>query len=315
MKYKHKGISKAKAVFVVACILAAGGAGYWYRDQIPTVLRWLHLAPCSSPITYHIGSFDSRFGISETRFKQAMADAAHIWDTAAGRPLFQYEGTGTMPISLIYDARQKATDQLRALNLTVDTTEASYTDLKKRYDLLRHQHEIQTEQYLADVKQFDAQKQRYEQEVRLLNTRGGANQTEFQKLNTERDALNAMADQLNQDVATLNKQVEAINALATTLNRIGSELNKDVSAYNIAGKTLGEFEEGVYTANAFSQKIDIYQFDNYQVLVRVLAHEFGHSLELGHVDDPKAIMYKLNTSKNIKPTAADLAELKRACRF
>ena len=62
------------------------------------------------------------------------------------------------------------------------------------------------------------------------------------------------------------------------------------------------------------ETITIYEFSNTTKLVRVLAHEFGHALDLDHVEDEKAIMYEINKGTALKATDADVAELNSVCR-
>lgn len=306
-----KGLSRATALIVVAFLIVIAVAAYHYRVLFGTKI----IFPCSSPLTYQVTSVDSRFGISQDRFKQAIVDAAQIWDKAAGRQLFKYDSKGEMSISLVYDSRQEATDKLRKLNLSVDSTQSSYDQLAATYKQYQSKYNIDKQQYTTQQQQYDAEKQAYNQAVQALNNKGGASKQEIAQFNVQRDQLNLAAQTLNQEGALLNQEVDTINALVPTLNRIGSELNLDVSAYNSIGQNLNEFVEGDYSSNGSSKTIVVYQFDNYNTLVRVLAHELGHSLGMEHVSDPKAIMYKQNQSTNETPTASDITELKRVCKL
>ena len=52
---------------------------------------------------------------------------------------------------------------------------------------------------------------------------------------------------------------------------------------------------------------------NESELAAIIAHELGHALGLGHLANPKAIMYSVNEGINLKPTVDDINALKLQC--
>ena len=237
--------------------------------------------PCSTPIDYSLGSFDPRFGESRTDFLAAVAAAAKLWDDAAGRELFAYAKNGALKINLIYDFRQAATN----LGKKINAEQAVYDAQTHTLDVLKTQ--------------YENDKQQYETQVAYWNARGGAPADIYATLESTRQKLNSEAGTINTDTA-------ALNAMA-------AQTNAKVGTYNTAAGT--DFNEGEYIRDSSGSRINVYQFENQDKLVRVLAHELGHALGLAHNTDPNAIMYAYNQGTAEKLTAADVNELKALCHL
>jgi hypothetical protein len=305
-----------RVIRTLAFFALLAGAAYFFREPLTIVAAQLsqRVMPCLVPISYSVDSFDGRFGISKEDFRAAIEEAEAIWEESSGRELFQYSpDPAPLKISLVYDVRQETTQTLSALGVTLENTRDSYDALKERFETMRSDYQSKKAAFDARYATYTRDQAQYERDVRYWNTRGGAPDREYLRLQNESTALKSRSNALQAEQKSINALVADLNALAEALNTEARTLNLNIARYNKIGETGGEFEEAVYESSPGSQKINVYEFSSRDKLVRVLAHELGHALGLDHVQDQNAIMYRVNQSERSVASESDLGELERVC--
>lgn len=289
---------------------------YYFRAPLENLVSHFKESyfPCQSPITYSIGTFDARFGISKESFLSSINGAEKIWEKPAGKELFKYSANRGLKINLIYDDRQASTAKLNKLGIIVNDDQTTYNKVKTKYESLVTDNKKKLAVLDQLVASFQLRNEAYNNEVESWNKRGGAPPDVYASLLDEKATLNANILEIKALQVNFNKEVEDINATVDVLNRLAETLHIEATKYNSIGSAhAGEFTEGEYTSGPEGTAINIYQFDDKEKLVRVLAHELGHALGLEHVEDAKAIMYRLNSGVNEKLSPSDLFAVKKLC--
>ena len=248
----------------------------------------LYYYPCAQPVIYRLGTIDPRFNLDNDAAYTNMRAAAALWNTAAAKTLFEADPGSRLTINFVYDARQGLASRI---NSAENKTSADKAALDKRIA-----------DFNAKAADFKKRVQDLNAQIDYWNSRGGAPPDVYNQIQSQSRDLEAEGRQLQSEAASLNQSAANFNSNVQDLNASIDSLNS-----LLAQKP----EEGIYDSGR--QVIEIYFVNTKAELIHTLAHEFGHALNIGHVSDPKAIMYAY-TSQSTKLAPDDTSALTAACQ-
>lgn len=249
----------------------------------------IYQSPCDTPTTYRIGTIDQRFAISEAELHSDIQQAADVWNTSYGKPIFSYDPESKFTINLVYDNRQSLNTEINQIN----------NDLEKKDSELKPQ----IEAYKRQSTQLGQQIDKLNQEIDSWNSQGGAPPDVYERLKSEQTKL-------QQEAAEINAKADALTTATQEYNNEVSTLDQKVDVYNEA--LSAKPEGGLYIFDGVNHKIEIFIYDSREELTHTIAHELGHSLGIDHVSPQQSIMFS-RTNEIITPSHADLAALTIAC--
>jgi hypothetical protein len=291
-------------VLWLTLISFAGYRAYLYYEQ----------QPCKNPIEYKIGELDPRFGVSKEQFLIDIDTAGNLWSDAMGKALFTYNPNGNLTINLVYDDRQKITQQENILNSAIEQNKQVADSVKQEFAALKEQYSAAKVAYNSDLSAFNKAQTDYNNEVTYWNEKGGAPSREYAALQAQKNALASQRATLEVERQKVNGLAAQINTLIDKYNLLVNHINDTVDAINNDGLAGTQFEEGVYISDREGTRITIYQFNNKTYFIRVLSHELGHSLGLPHNGGKDSIMSPVNQSKSLKLSTEDLASITELCK-
>lgn len=277
--------------------------------------HWLnpYVPMCRLPVTYSIGQFDDRFGITKAEAEKALIAAEAVWEDSLERDdIFVGKEDAGLKINFIYDERQRQADAIESARGDLLTRGDANEVLVELHRQLVSEYEQHEKKYNSLRSSYEKRLAKYNSEVEKYNARGGAPEDVYTDLQKERKDLDQDLIEIDTLGTSMNSLVDQINEIGEKGNQLIREYNERIRRFNDNYVNDHEYTQGDYR----HREINVYTFNDYQELVLVLAHELGHALSINHTDDPASIMHYLMGEQPNPPVLSieDKAAFEKACK-
>jgi Skp family chaperone for outer membrane proteins len=275
--------------------------------------------PCAVPLAWRLARIDTEFGVSAAQAASAVAQAAAMWEDRTGRTLFRHDPDDGFPIRLVYDERQaRADDRSRREGELADERgrlDAEGEALKRQGD----RHAAARARHNERRRALDERVDEHNADVRAWNERGDVPPDVAERLESASRSLEEERAALEDGLRTLQDELRALQDGVDRINRANAEHARRSEALGRAfpsGTTeAGEYREAVRMqggrVEAVGREIRVYRFGSTDELELIVAHELGHALGLGHLEEPRAVMSAAHDAepKGTGATAVHAADL------
>ena len=273
-------------------------------------------AICSEPVTYHIAGIDEQFDITREELKVLIDNSGRFWSNAAGRNLWEYDSQGDVAVYLIYDERQQLVEAEQGLSQQIQTQRMQFDRLYRDFHQQKEAHEEAQTAYRNRLSDYQSRVESHNREVEEWNEQGGAPSDVKHQLEERQRLLEKEQTELLNIQNEVNRTAERVQSVTQRINKIHERKNELIDDYNNRFAREYRFNQGEYITRGNERRINIYHFQSRIHLQRVLTHEIGHALGLGHLERPGSIMYPVVESgsvRDVQLSDEDLRAIQQLC--
>jgi chromosome segregation ATPase len=249
------------------------------------------LDPCPQQLTYRIGYVDPQINQSEEELLDLIRQVEVLWESAVDRDLLDYEINGEVAIHFVYKEHHDISDRQMKFSERIQRTKHRILGMRQEYDRVSKEYRNHKQLLLDHVSRLDS----------LHYKKSDTRKTQYsdQQINPATDPVHTLSDSivhLKDDVDHYRNEMERHSR---QIQDLIDQQRKIIYKYNQIFEENARFKQGIYRKGWPDDRIYVFQFTNIGELKAVLAHELGHALGIGHVDNPQSIMYKVLEKQNI----------------